>query len=694
MAATIEELRAMFAELDRDGTGTITADEFKKAMHALGGVLDPEAINKMMASVDDNHDGCVSFDEFCNVMSDSKSAIITRSEVNKFFQAFDVDCSGYITTAEFRHMMTTLGHNMDDDSMDAMMGFLDTDGNGQCGLKEFVDLLAQLGLQVVEDEEEEEEFKDIKLSAPPVVDAPHQPVVFGSDELRSLLAPVTAADGTINAADLSRALELLAKERSLSSHDPAANMSLHWDPLREIRGLGEVLYKVNHIAIIVSDVGRSAAFYSDVIGLQQIRRPDFDRHGAWFTMGNVELHLIKGNPVVPSGDDLIVGHIALETYNIDRVPEILKAKGIHFRQNVSVPKGMMAQGKGTNDSNNSSNIVKQYFIRDPDGYYLEVCNCDVLTDYCLGKKEDLAGYGEDVKPLSMREASLVQLIGLQLSKKGCSRALRIKRLMDEYAGRPVEEIAAALGASQTAEVDEAKLQSLVTRRTVYGDICQSMTEEELKTVLLYADNNIEQAIDIITIHVGDDQNFSPPAFFEDGKEKFKPKTFRKSKGGIGHCSTDKNEQETLHARQPVRHVDELSAPLVAKPQSKTARSLQADQTRHLDMQTNLVTPSKPPASVASVTDRAPARSTCVYVHPSLRAPTQTIVGSRSVLLHAAPTLLGSLHSKAPVVSKLRQSYLQPPGSTQIASQAFVTPIGSQPHCMTAGYRSLGVQRGS
>lgn len=57
---------------------------------------------------------------------------------------------------------------------------------------------------------------------------------------------------------------------------------------------------VNHIAFIVSDVGRSSVFYSDVLGLQQVKRPNFDRHGAWFTGGNIEIHLILGNPVTPS----------------------------------------------------------------------------------------------------------------------------------------------------------------------------------------------------------------------------------------------------------------------------------------------------------------------------------------------------------------------------------------------------------
>merc|ERR1712187_516990 len=70
-----------------------------------------------------------------------------------------------------------------------------------------------------------------------------------------------------------------------------------------------------------------------------------------------------------------------------------------------------------------------------------------------------------------------------------------------------------------------------TRRTVYGDICQSMSGEELKQVLVLANNDMKKAIDIITIHVGDDQNFSPPVFFEEGTEKFKPKSFKKHKVG-------------------------------------------------------------------------------------------------------------------------------------------------------------------
>lgn len=32
-------------------------------------------------------------------------------------------------------------------------------------------------------------------------------------------------------------------------------------------------------------------------------------------------------------------------------------------------------------------VVTQYFLRDPDGYYVEICNCDILTKFILSKDE-------------------------------------------------------------------------------------------------------------------------------------------------------------------------------------------------------------------------------------------------------------------------------------------------------------------
>ena len=47
---------------------------------------------------------------------------------------------------------------------------------------------------------------------------------------------------------------------------------------RSFRGVADLWSDINHIAIVVKDVGTSVTFYTQVIGMTQIMRPDFDRY--------------------------------------------------------------------------------------------------------------------------------------------------------------------------------------------------------------------------------------------------------------------------------------------------------------------------------------------------------------------------------------------------------------------------------
>lgn len=218
-------------------------------------------------------------------------------------------------------------------------------------------------------------------------------------------------------------------------------LKLHWDPKIERQGLGTLLKKVNHVAIIVSDVNKSLAFYVQILGLQQIRRPNFDRHGAWLTMGNVELHLIKGVPSAPTGDHLIVPHISMESDNIGEVLKKLNEMKIPFSKNVSVP-----------DSTESQPIT-QYFIRDPDGYYVELCNCDILTNFCLAENDTGIYYNEHIEHVPLLLVfKLAQLALRGVDDDGCV-AIPPKK---KWARNP----------------DPVKLNNLLSRCKVYGDLMQ------------------------------------------------------------------------------------------------------------------------------------------------------------------------------------------------------------------------------
>ncbi|PXF46244.1 hypothetical protein BWQ96_03900 [Gracilariopsis chorda] len=330
------------------------------------------------------------------------------------------------------HVMTIIGISGVDCVVDEMITVYDSDGNGRITFPEFVKLMNELGgcspsfgtqkpySHISNNSGRAHACVESCISANDAK-AAGTGVFFNEENdedhcvIHIAYVPQAVQDvlklfdfnshSEVTISDLEHAAKLLEAERN-PPRNPDDNPFLHWSKGREIRELGSLFYKANHIALIVSDVGRSAAFYSNVLGFQQIRRPNFDPHGAWFTMGNLELHLTKGTPMVPSADDLLVGHISIETLEIEKEPEILRRMQVPFQQNVSVPNAVDA-GQGTNESNTSDKIVKQYFIRDPDGYYIEICNCHILTAYCLGPdKNDPKG-----KRLSAEnDAPVVELV--------------------------------------------------------------------------------------------------------------------------------------------------------------------------------------------------------------------------------------------------------------------------------------------
>lgn len=299
--------------------------------------------------------------------------------MRKYFDYIDRDGSGYITTAKLQHLMTPTLQGFSDSRANRIMDAYDADSDGVITLCVFEAMLSDLGFEIQDDAIEDEVMRDA-----------HARDVEGCPDQISQLA-----DECVGLSD-SRVLKILEPlvqqhpDRKVQLADLKSMVEM-WT--QEARCRGQVIRRVNHIALLVSDVGRSAAFYANVLGLRQIKRPDFDRYGAWFSLGNIELHLIKGDPLVHSGENLVVGHISLEVSDIDRVPKILEATGWPFEQNVTVPKGRISQGSGTNSSMDGHD-VKQFFLRDPDGYYLEICNCDVLAEYTHStgpKSEEMIG---------------------------------------------------------------------------------------------------------------------------------------------------------------------------------------------------------------------------------------------------------------------------------------------------------------
>jgi glyoxylase I family protein len=91
------------------------------------------------------------------------------------------------------------------------------------------------------------------------------------------------------------------------------------------------LQSIHHVALTVSDLERSCAFYREVLGLQKIARPPFNFPGAWFQVGeHQQLHLIvHTNSTFRTGKPLDTRdvHFAVRVEDYWETVEFLRSKG-------------------------------------------------------------------------------------------------------------------------------------------------------------------------------------------------------------------------------------------------------------------------------------------------------------------------------------------------------------------------------
>ena len=87
---------------------------------------------------------------------------------------------------------------------------------------------------------------------------------------------------------------------------------------------------LHHVAISVGDLSRAKEFYGGVLGLEEIPRPAFPFEGAWYRLGDRELHLIAGrDPTFRSGKGVTLedGHFALRVKSFRATLAYLESRG-------------------------------------------------------------------------------------------------------------------------------------------------------------------------------------------------------------------------------------------------------------------------------------------------------------------------------------------------------------------------------
>ncbi|HUI24636.1 MAG TPA: VOC family protein [Candidatus Kryptonia bacterium] len=107
---------------------------------------------------------------------------------------------------------------------------------------------------------------------------------------------------------------------------------------------------LHHSSICVADVARAREFYETVLGFTTIPRPDFGFPGAWYGLGEGQLHLIQRD-------------------GLSHAPHRINPSDPHFAVTVDVP-AMRAKLKAL--ALEVLDAGDQMWVLDPDGNTVEL----------------------------------------------------------------------------------------------------------------------------------------------------------------------------------------------------------------------------------------------------------------------------------------------------------------------------------
>lgn len=116
------------------------------------------------------------------------------------------------------------------------------------------------------------------------------------------------------------------------------------------------IQRVHHVARVTRRPLESIAFYRDVLGFRELKRPNFNFRGAWLFNYGVQIHIIENTQAAPAPAAISPreNHLALEVLDLAAAKQNLNDRGIPFFEQVN------AGG------------IHQVFFQDPDGHIIEI----------------------------------------------------------------------------------------------------------------------------------------------------------------------------------------------------------------------------------------------------------------------------------------------------------------------------------
>lgn len=137
--------------------------------------------------------------------------------------------------------------------------------------------------------------------------------------------------------------------------------------MKNNRGSGPLsLRSLNHISRVCRCIEHSIQFYEDILGFVSIKRPgSFHFDGAWLFNYGIGIHLLQSPDPENLPEKTEINprdhHVSFQAEDVEIVERKLKDMKIKYVKRILEDSGI---------------FVDQLFIHDPDGFMIEICNCE------------------------------------------------------------------------------------------------------------------------------------------------------------------------------------------------------------------------------------------------------------------------------------------------------------------------------
>jgi len=136
----VAEFQEAFALFDTRGDGMIPANQVGEVLRALG--QNPTEADVRRLVQNQKTEGRVSFETFLPILQavSQKKISDTVEDFIEGLRHFDKDGNGFISSAELRHMLTSLGEKMTEEEVESLIHGQE-DSHGNINYEEFVKMV-------------------------------------------------------------------------------------------------------------------------------------------------------------------------------------------------------------------------------------------------------------------------------------------------------------------------------------------------------------------------------------------------------------------------------------------------------------------------------------------------------------------------------------------------------------------------